>query len=332
MKAHATFVLTLVGASFCATGAFALDKVVLQSDWLPSGDKAPPYVALQEGFFAQEGLDVTILSGRGAVEALTKTATGAADVSTGGLGALMSAAVETPLPVRAVYSVYTKPPESLFTTQASKIATIKDLVGRSVAASALSSSRVVWPLVLKQNGVEEQQIKMKFVDAAAIVPMLAAGQADAISTYLTTAPAVEKILQAAGKQLRVLPWSDFGLEGYSTALFASDKMIASRPDVLKRFVRAYRRGVAFTVANAEAAAVDIKKSAPDISLDASVIADQVRAAIPLMKNEIADRDGLGAFEPSLVKTTWEWVARSQNYAEDRIKPDDLIDRAFLPPS
>ena len=61
-----------LAASFSA--ASAQDKVVYQLDWLPGGDKAPIYICINRGFCKEAGLDVSIASGRGSTEAITKLA------------------------------------------------------------------------------------------------------------------------------------------------------------------------------------------------------------------------------------------------------------------
>ena len=63
--------------------AHAAEKLVYMNDWLPGGDKALPFYAVQKGLFAKEGLDVTVQSARGSSEAITRIATGAADVGSG---------------------------------------------------------------------------------------------------------------------------------------------------------------------------------------------------------------------------------------------------------
>jgi len=86
------------------SSASAQDKVIYQLDWLPGGDKAPIYVCINEGFCADAGLDVSIAPGRGSSEAITKIATGASDIGSAGLGALMAAAATEGVPVTAVMS------------------------------------------------------------------------------------------------------------------------------------------------------------------------------------------------------------------------------------
>ena len=122
--------------------AFAAEKVVFMIDWLPAGDKAVPYLGVQKGLFADEGLDVTIQSGRGSSDVVTKLGTGAAAMGTGGLAALLQARAQTPVPVKAVVSIYTLQPDAIFTTTDSGISTLKDLAGKTIATATFSSSNV----------------------------------------------------------------------------------------------------------------------------------------------------------------------------------------------
>lgn len=64
--------------------------------------------------------------------------------------------------------------------------------------------------------------------------------------------------------------------------------------------------------------------------DADVAAAQFEASIPLIKNEISDRDGLGRFDRKLLQATWVWVAKSFNYAVEKVDPETLVDRSFAP--
>jgi NitT/TauT family transport system substrate-binding protein len=128
------FLLIGVGAP-----AVAAEKVLFMIDWLPAGDKAVPYLGVQSGLFAAEGLEVTIQSGRGSSDVVTKLGTGAADMGTGGLAALLQARAEAPVPVKAIASIYTIQPDALFTTEKSGIGSIKDVVGKTIATATFSS-------------------------------------------------------------------------------------------------------------------------------------------------------------------------------------------------
>ena len=89
--------LASLAMAFSVTAAHAADSLTVQLDWLPGGDKAFVYAGVQQGFFKAEGLDVKIVPGRGSSDAVTKIASGAADVGFGGISALMMAAAESSL-------------------------------------------------------------------------------------------------------------------------------------------------------------------------------------------------------------------------------------------
>jgi NitT/TauT family transport system substrate-binding protein len=309
-------------------GAWAADKAVIELDWLPGGDKAPAYVGVAKGFFAAEGLDVTIQNGRGSSDAITKVATGAADFATGGIGALMEAAAQGPVPVKAILSVYTKQPDALFAVKGGPIHTLKDVAGHTVATATFSSSNTIWPVVLKENHIDAATIKLLKVDPGTLAPMLASGRVDATINWVTVAPETEDVLKQAGKTLAIIPWSDFGLDGYGLCVFASDKVIAAKPDLVRRFARAMLKATAYSVAHPDAAGEAVHEAAP--TLGADVAAAAFRASIPLIKNAISARDGEGAFDPALLEKTWTWVAMAQNYPVSKLDPESLVDRAFLP--
>ncbi|WP_050464678.1 ABC transporter substrate-binding protein [Herbaspirillum autotrophicum] len=307
--------------------AFAADKVLFQLDWLPGGDKSPIYVALKQGYFKAEDLDVTVRTGRGSTDAVSKLAAGAADVGVGGMAALMMAAAEGGVPVKAIMSIYSKQPDAIFTVKGNGITNLKSLTGKTIATAPFSSSNALWPVILEANGIDPSKVTVLKVDPSAMAPMLAQGKVDASINWVTVAPGFENVLKQAGKELSVLPWTSFGLDGYGWSFMASDKMIKERPEVLKRVVRALNKGFQFALANPAAAGSDLNAIVPEVN--GKEAAAEFQASIPLIKNDISAAKGFGTFDPVLLKNTWTWVAKSMNYPAARIDPEKLVDRSFL---
>jgi NitT/TauT family transport system substrate-binding protein len=307
--------------------AFATEAVTFMLDWLPAGDKAAVYLGVEKGLFEAEGIKVTVQSGRGSSDVVTKLATGAADMGTGGLAALLQAKATGAVPVKAVMSLYTLQPDAIFTTKDSGIDSLKDLKGKTVATATFSSSNVSWPLVLKANGVNPDSIKLLKVDPGALAPMLAAGKVDATINWVTVAPAFAGPLTEAGKTFKSLPWSSYGFDGYGLSIFVSDKMIAERPETVRKFLKAYKQATEMAIAEPMAAAKALKATVPEV--DAATAAEQWKASIPLMVNDISKKDGAGAFEPKLLATTWKWVAEAQGMPTDKLDPETAVSRGFL---
>jgi NitT/TauT family transport system substrate-binding protein len=322
---RSAFALSLA-AAFMAQPAFAAEKVTFMIDWLPSGDKAAAYVGVHKGLFAAEGLDVTIQSGRGSSDVVTKLATGTVDIGTGGLAALLQARAESAVPVTAIASVYTKQADAIFTTEGSGITSLKDVVGKKVATATFSSSNVAWPLVLQANGIDPASVTLLKVDPGALAPMLASGQVVATINWITVAPAFTGVLAETKKTLKVVQWSDYGFDGYGLSVFASDKIIKERPEVVKKFMVAYKKAQDLAIKDPAIAAESLKAIVPDASL--ATAEAQWKASIPLMVNDVEKKDGPGAFDPKLLAETWKWVAKSQNMPMDKIDPEKAVNRSF----
>lgn len=324
--------LTLTLGTALASLAFAFpamaEEVTFMIDWLPSGDKAAVYYGVEKGIFAAEGIDVTIQSGRGSSDVVTKLATGAADVGTAGLPALLQARAESQAPVKAVAAIYTTQPDAIFTTEGSGIAALSDLQGKTVGTASFSSSNVTWPVLLEQNGLAVDSITLLKVDPGALAPMLASGQVAATINWLTNAPAFEGPLAEVGKTLDTLPWSEMGFDGYGLSLMASERMIAERPEVLRKTVAAFLKAQEAAIADPEGAAQAVKTMVPEVDL--ATTRGQWEVSIPLMRNDIAERDGAGVIEPGRLATTWDWVARSGGLDPASLDPATAVEPGFLP--
>lgn len=320
--------LLLTSAVMALSPAQAQEKMTFLIDWLPAGDKAVPYLGVKGGFFAAEGLDVTIQSARGSSEVVTRLATGAADMGTGGIAALFQARASGAVPVKALMPIYTKQPDAIFTLKGSGINTLKDVTGKRVGTASASSSNVTWPLVLSQNAIDVASVNLVRVDPGALAPMLASGQVAATINWITVAPGFEKTLKEAGKELVVIPWSNFGYDGYGLSVFASERMLRERPETVRKFLRAYQKASQAALADSKAAAEAMKAMIPE--LDLAVTQAQFEASRPLITNEVTSKDGFGVFEKVRLAKTWDWVSKSMNLPADKIDPAAAVDVSFTP--
>ncbi|MBB97631.1 MAG: hypothetical protein CML68_23905 [Rhodobacteraceae bacterium] len=318
--------LALAGA-LLAGAATAQDKVTYQLDWLPGGDKAPIYVCMTEGFCAEAGIEVSIEPGRGSSEAITKLATGASDIGSAGIGALMAAKASEGVPVTAVMNIFNMGPHAFYTTADSGITSITDVKGKTIATSPFTSSNVFLPLVLADNGMSEDDLTLTKADPGALGPMLMTGQADAIIAWLTDVSRYTGQASEAGKEIVILPWSDAGLELYSASLVASDTFLAERPDVAKRFIAAFTKSLEFAHENPDKAAEAVSAVVPELS--AEDVKGSWLDASKLAFNEVTEQFGLGAFDAARLAATWDRVAASQGLDPASLDPESIVDRSFM---
>ena len=310
------------------TAALAADTVKFQLDWLPGGDKAPIYVGIKKGFFKDADLDVSVASGRGSTDAISKLATGNADIGLSDLVALLMAKAQNDVPVSAVYSVFSKAPHAFFVPADSDVKSVKDVAGKRIATSPYTSSNVFLPLLLEVNNVDPNSIKLVKADAGALNPMLLSGNTDVVISWITDTVIYQQQAKSAGQTLRVLPWYDAGLEFYSTSVIASDRFINKHPDVTKRFVAAYKKAIEYTWAHPEESGKIVHDMVPEV--DASTATDTINSIKSLVYNAVSDQDGYGVFTKERLATTWKWTAEAQDIAVDSFDPESAVNRQFIP--
>ena len=310
-----------------SASSFAMDKVTFQLDWLPGGDKAPVYVGVEQGFFAEQDLDVTILQGKGSTDAITKVATGIADLGSSDIVALLVAKANDNVPVKGVYSIFSKAPYAFYALSGSGINSVDDVSGKTIVTSPFTSANVFLPLLLKKNGVDESSVKVLKADPGALNPMLITGQSDVMISWITDAVKNQQQAKQAGKKIDIFPWYDAGLEFYSSSVIASDRMMAERPDVVKRFLKAFDKAVAYTWENPEKSAQAVHDVVPEV--DTQQAADTIKSIRDLVINEVSERDGIGAFTPVRLAETWKWTAEAQDIELEKLNPENAISREFF---
>ncbi|MBT9384952.1 ABC transporter substrate-binding protein [Pseudooceanicola sp. CBS1P-1] len=311
-----------------ASPSFADDKITFQLDWLPGGDKAPIYVCVQEGFCKDAGFDVTIASGRGSSEAITKLATGVAQFGSAGLDGVMAAKATEKVPVEAIMSIYNMPPDAFFTTKDKGIAAIADVKGKKVVTSPFTSSNVLLPLILKANGLSDSDITLTKADPGALGPLMFTGQQDVAIAWLTNVSRYTNQAKEAGKELVVLPWAEAGLETYSAALVTNSDYASANPELTKRFVAAFKKSLEFAQANPDKAAADVVAMVPELTVD------DVKAmwedTSKLIFNDMTEKLGLGSLDATRVASTWARVAEAQGLDPESLDPETAINRSYLP--
>jgi NitT/TauT family transport system substrate-binding protein len=316
----------------CILPAFAAtpvsEKVTFQLDWLPGGNKAPVYVGKQLGYFHDAGIEVAIASGRGSTDAITKLATGSSDIGMADIASLLAAKAKSEVPVKAVMSIFSQAPHAFFTLKGNGINGVKDVKGKRIATSPFTSSNVFLPLLLDQYGLNESDVTLTKTDASALAPMLITGRTDVIIGWVSDVEKFQVMAKKTGRELIVMPWHEAGLKMYSTALIASDRFLAERPEVAKRFIKAYKKSIEYTWAHPVEAAAMLNKIVPEV--DAKIAADTITSIHQLVYNDFSKLHGLGQFESHRLNDTWHSVALAQQLASDSLSPESAIATDFLP--
>lgn len=298
-------------------------------DWRFEGPSAPFLLAAQKGYFAEEGLNVTIDAGNGSAGAVTRVATGAYEMGFADFNALIEYSANNPqTPIKAVYMVYNNTPAAVFALKSSGIATPADLKGKTLAAPVFDAGRKAWPAFARHNGLAMDDVTWKSVDPAIRETMLARGQVDAITGFYFTSLLNLQARGVKAEDIVSLQYPQYGVELYGNAIIASDKLLSEKPELVKGFLRAFNKALLETLADPQAAVAHVLKQDPltkpelelsrlQLALQANVVTDEVR--------EI----GLGAVKAERLQRAIE-EAVSAYGLQNVPAADSLFDATYLP--
>jgi NitT/TauT family transport system substrate-binding protein len=225
---------SVVSTSLAGRPARAADSVVLQLDWMPGGIAAGWYYGIAQHCFSDRNIALTVRRGYGAGDAITKVAAGASQFGFTDIGAMIAARAQTGAPVKALLPVIPESPFGIAVMRDSPVLTLKDLEGKRVGTSPGNAGMEFLPLGMKANGADFSKITPVTAEAAALPGLLFQSRVDAVTSYSTTAMQTDAAAHRIGRSIRLIPFV-LRLGLYNVSLFTSDRMIADRPDLVKRF-------------------------------------------------------------------------------------------------
>ena len=311
-----------------ASPASAQDKVRFQTDWIPSGEHAMYYGAWSKGIYAKHGIDITITRGYGSGDTVTKLAGGASDFGVADMAAVMTARARTNVPVKTIAVLYNKSPHALFVLKSSGITSFKGLEGKKIGITPGNSHRFYFPKVAEKAGTDPNKIVWTNMDGAAMAAQLIAKNIDAAPFYSIHQYYINKAAMKAGEEIVALPFVSVGFKIYAATLITSNKMIAEKPDLVKRFLAASKEAFEWARDNPEEACKLHVARFPEVELDDCV--HSVQAVMGFVFNDHSKEFGWGNTSPERLKFSWETIAESQDLKKDW-DYKQAIDTSLLPP-
>ena len=322
MKLRARLAVALV-SMLAAAGVRPADAAETNfiTDFGFNGRHAYFYVAREKGYYKAEGFDVNFVRGQGSADAIKKVAAGVATFGFADAGSLVLARGNDGVPVKLVSIVYARPPQAIFAIKGSGIASPRDLEGKTVADTASSSVRLLFPAFAKAAGIDATKVKWVVAEGSALPSLLANGRADAICQFSVGEPLIAAA--TAPKEIVRIDYKDSGLDYYGNGLIASEETIAKNPEEVRAFVRATIKGMKDAFANPAEAAVIMAKYQKELS--PAVIEGETR-----LVSELAEVKGkpLGHIDPTSIAGTVEVI--SANFTlKNPVPPAELFAPGFV---
>lgn len=219
--------------------------------YMPLSIYAPIYVALDKGYYADEGLDVELQSFTNGTDITTLTATNKLNVGLTGVGPAYWNGVSQGLPLTIIAPGHSEgsPVASplMISKKACEDGTIKsvaDLKGKKVSVNAPGATELWLEKALETGGLTIGDVDLQYLTFPDAVTALDSGALDAAIVGEPVATQAEQ----NGLAVRLL--SDFPVQGiWPTMVFGNSDWLKSNPDAATGFVKAYLRASADLNAN-----------------------------------------------------------------------------------
>ena len=238
--------------------------MTLITDFGYNGRHAYFFVAIEKGYYKDAGLDVKIVRGQGSVDAIRQVGANNAIVGFADAGSLVLARGNDQIPVKLVAIVYAKPPQAIFCREDSGLKRPKDLEGASIANPAGGATVDMFPVYAKAAGFDASKVKWIVAGSDALPGLLASNRVPCVGQFTVGEPLLR--MQAAPAKLVRFAFADAGVSYYGNGIVATDATIATKPDLVRRFVAATIRGMKDAFADPEEAGRIMHKYHPAVEV------------------------------------------------------------------
>ncbi len=227
-----------------------LDSVTLQLQWVTQAQFAGYYVALDKGWYRDEGIDLTIIPGGPDLTPVDLVSSGTRDFATALLADLASN-VQAGKPVIGIAQIQQRNGLLLIAKKESGIVGPKDFAGKKVGVW-LGSWEAQFDALIAQQGISLQDFTL--VSQGYSMDTFINGELDVASAMIYNE--YYAVLESGidPQAITIIDYADFGLDFPGDTLFTSQKMIEDKPDLCTRMVRASLKGWQYAIEHPEEAA------------------------------------------------------------------------------
>ena len=304
--------------------AEANDKVTLRLDWVYGSEHAPIFLARDKGFFAKEGIDVTILPGEGSTVTVKLVGNGTTDFGYATADQALMAYAKG-LPVVSLAVILQKNPGAIIFPKSSGIKKLTDLYGKTLGVTTLSVGEKQWRWIERYNHLDASKIHEVPLDRN-ITQMLEAHKIDASLAFFFN-DGIK--MEVDGTPMRWILFTDVGLKIYSTALLTNQDLIKKNPDMVRRFTRAFLEGWQYSLKHPQEALAAFLKDNPIV--DPKYSALKLPAVLKITQTPDTIKNGIG----HSTKANWEAMQKALLEMKIMDHPVDVtkvFTNAFLKPA
>lgn len=220
----------LPGLARAATAPFTM-----QASWINDAEFSGYFVAIDQGYFAAEGLDLTYLSGGPDVIPESSLVASRADLTLTTPDTTIKAIAEQGAPFKIIGAQYQKNPIGIVSLAKAPINSPADMVGKTIAVPPVNTISVEAMLAI--NGIDKASVNI--VPYAYDPTPLIKGEIDGSLDFTTNVPFTIKTM---GQEAVSFLLYDHGFTIFNDTVVVTEETLATKRAELVAWLRAARKG------------------------------------------------------------------------------------------
>lgn len=298
-----------------------LQKVTVLLDWTPNTNHTGLYVAKNMKFYAEEGLDVSIIQpSEGVAPDLV-----AADQAQFGVSyqeqVTFARTAETPLPIKAIAAVIQHNTSGFASFKDKNITRPKEFEGRTYGGWGSPMETATLKAMMDADGADFAKVKSADIGSMDFFAAQNSGVDFSWIFYGWDGIAAE----LKGQPINYVKMTEYdkALDYYTPVLITSEKILKEDPELAKKFLRATRKGYEYCIDQPEKAADILMTNAPE--LDKAL----VTASQKYLAKEYAADGTWGVMKESVWQDYAKWL-ENRKLIPVPLKTSEAYTNDFLP--
>ena len=305
-----------------------LQSADMEMDFIFYGNHAPFALAEENGYYEDEGLDMSILPGEGSTTTIQQVRTGQVDVGYLSPLSLIQAKVEDPsLDIVVVAQIMQHAPWVAAYIEGRDISSPSDLAGKSWGGTPGGPDAAFYEGYMNANGYELGE----FVAIDDTYPALLAGNIDVAPAPLTSYAALELAAEDAGETAAYFSLTEGegeSLDHYNWGLAVARETLDEDPELVRAAVAASLRGWNEAINDPDAAVEAMETLSPEQDPEATL--QQVEVSVEFAQSDDACMEGLGYSNPEMWEQTVNLAMEHLEIEGEAPDPTSLYTNDFLP--
>ena len=256
--------LSIMVLAAAACGEREPDKVVFMAGFKPQANLpfVAAYVAQEEGFFEEQGLEVEILhSTRG--QHLQLLLAGDVDFTTAAAASVLKRRSDPEVPIVAIALFGQRGQQAYMALRRSGIESLDDWEGKTFGYKIAVPPDYL--AMIEAAGVDRSTITE--VNAGFDPRVLTEGKVDVLAVFKSNEPNIVRNLPDSSFEVNMWDPADFGVPTMGLTYITRQEMADREPDLTERFLKATLKGIEYIVDNPEGALDAVMEYAPDADRD-----------------------------------------------------------------